>query len=331
MKNQFAKSLALGDTVQDVFVVSRISLGQYERGEYLRLRLADRSGKISGVMWSGAAEAYRSVHSGDLVRVEGRVECYRGELQVKVNSLSKVPLDERIDPADFLPRSRYSQEELCQRLRDVVDQIQDGPCRSLLEVLLADEAMMEQFSRAPAGKTWHHAYLGGLLEHTLTVAELCRLAAPFYPKVNLDLLITGAVLHDLGKTRELTYSVAFDYTTEGRLIGHVVMGYQLLEQYAAQLENFPRDTLTYLGHMILSHHGQAERSPVLPMTLEACLLHYLENMDAQIMATLREMEKSREIGRDWTEYIGLLGRMLFAGGLPVDVSPAGEEETESLD
>ncbi len=330
MKNQFAKSLSLGDTVQDVFVVSRVSLGQYERGEYLRLRLADKSGKISGVMWSGASEAYRSVRSGDLVWVEGRVECYRGELQVKVSSLSKVPFDERIDPADFLPQSRYSQEELRGRLRELVDQVQDASCRGLLETLLRDEEMMVQLSRAPAGKTWHHAYLGGLLEHTLTVAELCRLAAPFYPKVNVDLLITGAILHDLGKTKELTYGVAFDYTTEGRLIGHVVMGYELLQHYAAQLEDFPRDTLTYLGHMILSHHGQAERSPVLPMTLEACLLHYLENMDAQIMATLREMEKSREIGRDWTEYIGLLGRMLFAGGLPEDV-PSVEEEAESPD
>lgn len=315
MKSQFTEALSLGDTIQDVFVVSRIALGQYERGEYLRLRLADRTGKISAVMWSGAAEAYRSIRSGELAWVEGRVESYRGELQVKVSRLSRVPFDEGIDSGDFLPRSRFSPEELRQRLSIVVSQVGDDSCRRLLEALLADEEMMDKFSRAPGGKTWHHAYVGGLLEHTLSVVELCRLVAPLYPGVKVDLLTTGAVFHDLGKTRELTYDIALDYATEGRLVGHVVMSYDLVRHYAAQVEGFPEDSLLYLEHMILSHHGEIERSPVLPMTLEACLLHYLDNMDAQMMATINEMEKVRDLGREWTEYIKLLGRPLFVGAL----------------
>ncbi|MFH1737534.1 MAG: HD domain-containing protein [bacterium] len=331
MKNQFIRTLSLGDTVDDIFVVTRITLGFHDRGDYLRLRLADSSGKISGVMWSGAAKASQAIQNGDLARVEGRVECYRGELQLKVGYLSRVELDSDIDPTDFLPKSRFSPEKLRERLTQIVGEVRDEFCRRILEALLADEELMDGFSRAPGGKAWHHAHIGGLLEHTLCVTSLCRTIAPFYPQVNVDLLVTGAVFHDLGKTAELRYDIALDYTTKGRLVGHVVMGDELLRRCASRVEGFPDETLMYLRHIIISHHGEIDRSPVAPMTLEACLLHYVDNMDAQMTAIIREMEKGIDAGREWTDYITLLGRSLYAGSLMDHRRPETERDEDSPD
>ncbi len=316
MKSQFVKDLRLGDLVEDIFVVSRISVGYHDHGEYLRLRLADSSGKISAVMWQGATEAFESVRGGDLARVEGRVEAYRGELQLKVVYLCRIDSYEDLNPEDFLPKSRFSSTELLERLRQFVEEIQNKFCRSILELFLADEEFQNLFRRAPGGKMWHHATIGGLLEHTLWVTGLCRAVAPFYPKIDRDLLITGAILHDIGKVQELRYDIAFDYTNRGRLLGHVILGDELLRSYAAQVEGFPDELLMRLRHMMLSHHGDIERSPVLPMTLEASLLHYIDNMDAQINASIREMEKSTDPSREWTDYVNLLGRSLFMKPIP---------------
>jgi len=316
LKSQFVKDLRLGDLVEDIFVVSRISVGYHDHGEYLRLRLADSSGKISAVMWQGATEAFESVRGGDLARVEGRVEAYRGELQLKVVYLCRIDSYEDLNPEDFLPKSRFSSTELLERLRQFVEEIQNKFCRSILELFLADEEFQNLFRRAPGGKMWHHATIGGLLEHTLWVTGLCRAVAPFYPKIDRDLLITGAILHDIGKVQELRYDIAFDYTNRGRLLGHVILGDELLRSYAAQVEGFPDELLMRLRHMMLSHHGDIERSPVLPMTLEASLLHYIDNMDAQINASIREMEKSTDPSREWTDYVNLLGRSLFMKPIP---------------
>jgi len=316
LKSQFVKDLRLGDLVEDIFVVSRISVGYHDHGEYLRLRLADSSGKISAVMWQGATEAFESVRGGDLARVEGRVEAYRGELQLKVVYLCRIDSYEDLNPEDFLPKSRFSSTELLERLRQFVEEIQNKFCRSILELFLADEEFQNLFRRAPGGKMWHHATIGGLLEHTLWVTGLCRAVVPFYPKIDKDLLITGAILHDIGKVQELRYDIAFDYTNRGRLLGHVILGDELLRSYAAQVEGFPDELLMRLRHMMLSHHGDIERSPVLPMTLEASLLHYIDNMDAQINASIREMEKSTDPSREWTDYVNLLGRSLFMKPIP---------------
>ncbi len=313
MKKQFVADLSIGDVVDDIFVISRINLSDYDGGNYLRLRFADRTGKISGVMWSKAEEIYQQIKAGDPANVQGRIELYRGDLQLKAGAISPVSPATEIDPADFLPTSRFSPERLRERLAERVAEIEDESCRHLLEALLADEEMMEKFSRVPGGKTWHHAHIGGLLEHTLSVVAVCRAVAPYYPQVNVDLLVTGAIFHDLGKTRELSYRFAFDYTTEGRLVGHTVMGYDLLQNYANKIDGFPPDTLMYLKHIILSHHGDTDRSPVLPMIPEAFLLHYVENMDAQMAAVANEMDKVRDMGREWTEYVALLKRPLFIG------------------
>ncbi|HOE12227.1 MAG TPA: HD domain-containing protein [bacterium] len=329
MKSQFVKDLRLGDQIEDLFVVSRISVGYYDRGEYLRLRLADSTGKISAVMWQGATEAYESVRSGDLARVEGRVEAYRGELQLKVVYLSRIDSYEDLNPEDFLPKSRFSSTELIERLRQFVDEIRNEYCRNILEVFLADEEFQNLFRRAPGGKMWHHAVIGGLLEHTLWVTGLCRAIAPFYPKIDRDLLTTGAVLHDIGKVQELRYDIAFDYTNQGRLLGHVILGDELLRRYAAQVEGFPDELLMRLRHMLISHHGDIERSPVLPMTLEASLLHYIDNLDAQINASIREMEKSSDPTREWTDYVNLLGRSLFTKPIPRWHAPDSDGEPDN--
>ncbi len=324
MKNQFVAELSIGDIVDDVFIVTRITLSQYDGGEYLRLRFADKTGKISGVMWTRAEEVYRLVQAGDPVQVEGRVELYRGAPQLKVAAIAPIGPGVEIEPNDFLPRSRFSPERLLERLTERVAEVEEPYCRCLLDALLADEEMIRRFSHAPGGKTWHHAYIGGLLEHTLSVVAVCRAVAAYYPQVNVDLLVTGAIFHDLGKTRELSYETAFDYTTEGRLIGHTMMGCEFLRHYADQVDGFPRDLLIYLTHMILSHHGDTERSPILPMIPEAFLLHYVENMDAQMAAVANEMEKGRELGRDWTDYVALLKRPLFIGDLSDQNPPEAE-------
>jgi 3'-5' exoribonuclease len=247
------------------------------------------------------------------VEVSGSSISYQGRIQIKVHDVRRD--DGPNDPAEYLPVSRKGIEPLWKLLCEYVEQVKDPDYKQLLlAVFLArGETVAEQFRRAPGGKTMHHDYIGGLLEHTVSVAGICRFLSSHYEGVNADLLMTGALLHDLGKVNELSYEGAFDYTDEGRLLGHLYMGAELVDQICGQLSGFPPEKAMLVKHMILSHHGELEYgSPKRPKTLEAVLLHFVENMDAKVTAFNDAVGELPE-GVRWTEYQRMFDRYLFSG------------------
>ncbi|HOJ60542.1 MAG TPA: HD domain-containing protein [bacterium] len=319
----WVRDLKAGGKVQSLFQVTRIYLRDYEKGKFLSVRLGDKTGKISAILWDNAEEAYQTIREGDVVRVNCRVGHYKGEIQATLSSIQKVEDLSAINPSDFIPASAVPVEHLVEKFDELITSLNDADYRALLQEFRNDEALWARFQSAPAAKRWHHPYLHGLLEHTLFVVKLCRLIAPLYPEVNIDLLVTGAVFHDCGKMEELSYDSYIDYSTDGRLLGHLYIGAMIVDRLIHRLPTFPAAKRQQILHIILSHHGEVERSPVLPMTLEACLFHFIDNMDAQMAAVRREMNAVREENREWTGYVNLLNRFLYLGE-----NPSREENNE---
>lgn len=319
----WVSELKAGERVQSMFQVTRVNLRDYEKGKFLSLRLGDKTGKISAILWDNAEEAYQTIREGDVVRVNCRVGHYKGEIQATLISIQKVEDLSAINPSDFIPASAVPVEHLVEKFDELITSLNDADYRALLQEFRNDEALWARFQSAPAAKRWHHPYLHGLLEHTLFVVKLCRLIAPLYPEVNIDLLVTGAVFHDCGKMEELSYDSYIDYSTDGRLLGHLYIGAMIVDRLIHRLPTFPAAKRQQILHIILSHHGEVERSPVLPMTLEACLFHFIDNMDAQMAAVRREMNAVREENREWTGYVNLLNRFLYLGE-----NPSREENNE---
>ena len=271
MKKVFIEQVTAGDTVDDVFVLAEKTLARKRNGEnYLNPTLADRTGRIKGVVWDNVEKTVQSVQSGDFVRLSGDVAEYRGALQLVVKQLERCP-PEAVDPADFLPATSRDVEQMFSRLTDLTAAMNDKELKDLFALYWADTQFVERFKKAPAAKQMHHAYLGGLLEHTLGVTRLADTIASFYPAIDRDLLLTGAILHDLGKLVEFSYdSFPYDYSDRGRLVGHMVLGIEMIQDRIKSLPGFPGETADRLKHLILSHHGRHEfGSPVLPMMLEA--------------------------------------------------------------
>lgn len=302
--------------VDEVFMVSGKSLRWTRSGNpFLALELCDRTGRIQARLWENA-EALQSVGEIDhFVRICGQVAMFNDALQINVTDFEAVA-DESVDLADYLPASRREPEEMEKELHDLCRSVGSPPLRALAESFFLDREFWALFRRAPAAKEVHHAVLGGLLEHTLAVANLCRGIALHYPELDADLLLVAALLHDMGKTRELNWSRRFDYTDEGGLIGHLVIGAELVAERARKIEGFPPETLLRLRHMLLSHHGQPEwGSPKLPMIPEAFALHYADDLDCK----LNTVEGSLAAGRHadpvphWTPYHRTLKRYLYKG------------------
>lgn len=309
----FVDQIKEGQYVESVFVVTRINLRDWDGGKLLNFRLADKTGKISAVLWDNAEETAKRICEGSLVEVSGPVRVYRSELQITVKQIEQVDDPSRFDPQFFLPVAATPIENLVEDYDRAIVAIQDKDYKALLTLFREDGTLWEKFKIAPAAKLWHHAYLHGLMEHTMSVVKLCQLIAPFYPRANRDLLVAGAVFHDSGKMEEFQYDFRIDYSTEGRLWGHIFIGASLAEKLIARLPDFPEEKKRQVLHIILSHHGEVERSPILPMTLEATLLHHIENMDAQANAVQREMNNVYDQNREWSGYVNLLERFLYLG------------------
>jgi 3'-5' exoribonuclease len=319
-----------GDVVQSVFQVTRINLREFDKGKFLTLRLGDRTGKVTGILWTRAEEIFQSIVEGDLAIVEGRVGVYQEETQIKIQSIHKVDDPEQYDRADFLPISPTPVEILIQDFDFLLENIKDADYKALLMSFRQDESLWSRFIVAPGAKRWHHPYLHGLLDHTLSVVKICKQIGHFYPEIDLDLLATGAIFHDCGKIDEFIYQTQIDYSTEGRLLGHLFQGTLIVERLIAKIPNFPQKKRMQLLHIIASHHGEVERSPVLPMTLEASLLHHVENLDAQMAALRREIAIAKKEKRTWTGFIKLLERSLYLGesGERSDNTPEDEKHLE---
>lgn len=315
MTKAFIADLLDGQPVTSYFLAKQIQVRQRRTGEpYLSLVLADRSGEVPAVMWEGVDESVRSLSDGDIVKVQGVLGAYHGEPQLTVTRARKANPEE-VSPDDYLPRSDSDPAVMLAALDQAVEGIGEPHLRQLLREFLADPTTRAAVAAAPAAKAIHHAVLGGLLEHTVSVVGLCRLLADYYPSVNRDLLVTAAILHDVGKIKELTWDRVFDYTDPGRLLGHITLGALMVEERIRAIPDFPAVLATSLLHCILSHHGELEwGSPKRPKTLEAIVLHYAENLDGKVNSFLNFAKRSPDPQHPgWTVFNKALDRYLYFG------------------
>ena len=316
MKEQFVRDLKEGDKVLSFFLVKHKQLEYFRdrtKGQFLTLTLSDKTGQVLARVWEKALELAETFEEGDVVKVLGEVEKYLGRLQVIIEKLRPAKEDE-YDLEDFLPHTERDIEEMLVTVRETIASVGDPYLRALLDKFFADEEFVAAFSQAPSARRIHHAYVGGLLEHVVEVIVLCRTVLTLYPQINRDLLMTGALLHDVGKTKELTYERDIEYSDEGRLLGHVVLSDQMITERIAEIPDLPPELALRLRHVVVSHHGRYEwGSPRRPKTLEACALHYIDNLDAQVNRFARIIAARRDKTKPWTEYDTLLKRYLYAG------------------
>ncbi len=304
-------AIGVQDELRGTYLLRRVELKKARNGkDYLDLEIGDASGALPAKMWDATPDLYRTLTGVDFVEVTGKIEVFQERKQVKLTVLR--PAEGRIDPRDFLPRSPFDPNERLARLRAIVATMASAPLRRLIASFLDDERFLARFLEAPAAVSNHHAYLGGLLEHIVSLAEACLTTCEAYPALDRDLLIAGAFFHDIGKVEELTVARAFEYSDRGRLIGHIVTGVLWIEERARAIPGFPPDTLDQLKHLVLSHHGELEwGSPVVPLTAEAIALHALDNLDAKLWAYERAVRDSGENGSSFTEWSKVFGRKLY--------------------
>ncbi|MFH1335574.1 MAG: HD domain-containing protein [Candidatus Zixiibacteriota bacterium] len=314
MKNQFVKNLKVGSELTELFVLRKKELKEtFEGQRFLKLELGDKTGRIDGVAWDNPEELYDQAETGDIVKIKGWVTTYKEMPQIKVERLKKASEGET-DISDFLPSADKDIDTLFQEFKKISDTIENNHLNKLMQLILEDRSITEELKKAPGGKLWHHTYVGGLLEHTLKVADICERAAKSYELINRDLLITGALLHDLGKIKGYSGKGFFDYTDEGRLIGHIISGIELVDQKLFMIEDFPADLALQLKHLIISHHGELEfASPVVPMTIEAIILHHADELDAQVNAFSRIIKTQKVKGKRWSDWVNLINRYIYLG------------------
>jgi len=305
------------------------SIGIRERkggsGQYLALTLADKTGQFEARMWEDFADAVQHCTDGCYVKVQGQVSKYQGKFQITLTKM-RPAADSEIDTADFIPTTQFDVAEMNAELRSYVEAFKNPHLRALVFAFLDDPAIGPAFITAPAAKRLHHAWIGGLLEHVLTLVRVCLASAPFYPEVDPDLLVTGAILHDVGKVRELSWKSSFNYTLEGQLIGHISIAQGMLHEKIAVLnaaaaelsppaQAFPDRLRLLVEHMILAHHGKLEfGSPKLPMTPEAMLLSALDDLEAKFQTLRNEFAAAKSAGKgteETTEWVRSMDRNLF--------------------
>jgi 3'-5' exoribonuclease len=329
MSRRFVRQLADGEGVEEVYLVADKQLRANRNGNlYIQLDLRDRTGTINARLWNAGEPLFRSFDPGDFVHVRGKVQLFQGALQVILSHLERVEA-EKVDLTEFLPHTDKDIPQLLARLREAVRKIGNPPLKALAECFLMDDQFVRDFCQCPAGVRNHHAYVGGLLEHVVNLLDAAERLLPLYPGVDPDLLRVGVLLHDCGKVRELSYRRSFAYTDEGQLLGHIVIGAEMVTEKAAQVrdltgELFPRELLLRVKHMVLSHHGQLDfGSPVVPMTPEAMALAALDNLDAKVHTFTRDIREDRNATTAWTPFSPSLQRRLFKGLVSGDDAPAG--------
>jgi len=312
MKSPYVSELEPGKVVVTIFVVHSKEVRQKKTGEpYLSLHLGDRTGEIEAKMWDNVAEVVDTFQRDDFVKVKGLLQIYNNRPQLTVHKLQRLS-DAEVDPADYFPASQRNPDEMLAELREIVSGIQNPHLKALVELFLNDEEIAQRYKKAPGAKSIHHAYLGGLIEHVLSLCQLCRLAAQHYKILDLDLLLAGAVLHDVGKIYELNYDRGFGYSSEGQLVGHIAIAVRLLERKLSLLPDFPERLRTLVEHLILSHHGLLEfGSPKVPVFLEAMALHYLDDLDAKMDCMRAIVEQDRQVEGHWTGYSPSLERVVL--------------------
>lgn len=314
MPKLFVSDIKPNQEVASLFVVSEKQLRAARNGtQFLTVKLADKTGEILGRMWEKAVETAPLFKTKDVVFLRARSELYQEKLQLNISEILPVSAG-GFDPSDFLPVCPYDRDALFEQLGKLLSSMAEGPLRRLCHAVLADEALMARFKTAPAARAMHHAYIGGLLEHTLSVVTLVFRICNHYPDLDRDLMIAGAFLHDIGKVDEFVYDIHIDYSDAGRLVGHLVLGTQIVEQKAREIGDFPLQAALLVQHLILSHHGQAEFGAVrLPASREAFALHFADDLDAKMNAVGRIIASAPDAESVWTGYDTIFGRHFFRG------------------
>ena len=294
------------------FVVSNKQIKSKKSGEpYLDLTLMDRTGTIQAKMWDNVEECAYTFEQDDIVKIKGLINKYNQRWQLTIHKVRKMDVGD-IDFSDYLPKTSKDIDEMWQTLGEFVASIGEPHLRRLLELFMADPEIARAYRIAPAAKTLHHACIGGLLEHVISLFRSCDLVSRNYAFINRDLLFTGAFLHDIGKVHELSYARSFGYTTEGQLLGHMVIELEMLHAKVAQVPGFPPQLKILIEHLIISHHGQYEfGSPKLPMFPEALMLHYLDDLDSKMEAMRAQFERDADLDSPWTGYNTALARPLL--------------------
>src|ERR1700687_3427326 len=312
------------------FVVVAKQIKPKKSGEpYLALTLGDRSGHLEGKMWDNVEEAIDAFDQDDFIKVKGLINKYKNRFQLTIHKLRKLGESE-IEFADYLPKTTKDIGELWRTLTDFVATFENPYLRSLVEAFMADPEIAAAYRNAPAAKTLHHAYIGGLLDHVVSLCKSADLLCRNYPQINRDLLLAGIFLHDIGKIHELTYNRSFSYTTRGQLLGHMVIELEMLHAKIAQVPGFPDELKTLLEHLIISHHGQYDfGSPKLPMFPEALMLHYLDDLDSKMEAMRAHFEREADLESPWTSYNASLGRPLLNTSKFLTPKPIAAHEDSS--
>jgi len=308
MKTLFVKDLTADQSITTFFLVHEKEIRNTTSGKpYLRMELGDRSGTVEARMWEQFELAAKSIGRDDFVKVQARVEIYRNRPQLSLQQF-RLARPEEIDLADYLPHTPHNVEELYQQLLRYVDDMRNPWLKQLVAYILNEPAIASRYKRAPAAKVMHHAYLGGLLEHVVGLCGLAKLVATHYPELDLDLLLTAAMLHDIGKLDELCYERSVAYTTEGQLLGHIVMELETVAKAMDAIGGFPAKLKTVVQHILISHHGEYEfGSPKLPMIREALAFHYMDDLDSK-MGAVRAALAVDSGEPEWSAYSGALGR-----------------------
>ena len=305
--------------LDQTFLATHKQLRPNRNGQlYIQVELADKSGTITGRLWNASDDDFGGFEDGDYVRVEGHTQLYSGSLQLIIASIERA--DPRtIDESEFLVLSKHDLVRLEAELNAILATITSAPLKALADELLADGPLMEAFRRTPAGVQHHHAYAGGLLDHVVNLLRLADRVAPLYPALDRNLLLVGVLVHDIGKTQELESLQGFSYTDVGQLLGHVLLGLEIVDAKIRAIETrtgqrFEPEAAMRVKHMIASHHGQYEfGSPKLPMTLEAMALHHLDHLDAKMAGTIQLLQNEATAEDGWTQYQQSQGRKFYRG------------------
>lgn len=317
MQRQFIADLQARDTVDEIYRVADKQVRSNRQGnDYLLLQLMDRTGQISGLRWNAGQSMYETFQKGDFLRVLGTTQLHNGMLQIIVQDFETVPAT-KVNHEDFAKTNPEELQQLEQELREKLESVHQPDLKRIVASYLGDEQLLSKLRRAPAGIKTHHAYEGGLLRHVVDLLRIAQAIAPNYPQLDSEMLVVGVFLHDLGKLDELTYEGDLGYSDPGQLLGHLVQGAIELEQRATLIaretgQPIPNEVLWRLQHMIVSHHGQLEHgSPKVPMTIEAIVLAYIDDLDAKVNQATELIESDRNTDSEWTAFHPTMGRKLY--------------------
>jgi 3'-5' exoribonuclease len=332
MKSPYVSDLKPNQVFTATFLVHVKDVRQKKSGDpYLSLLLGDRTGEVDAKMWDNVAEVLDTFDRDDFVKVKGLLQIFQNRPQLTIHKMARLT-DSDVDFADFFPASARDPLEMFAELRGIVAEIANLHLRALLEAFLDDEPLARMYRTAPAAKHVHHAYLGGLIEHVLSVCHLCRMTAAHYAYIDVDLLLTGAILHDIGKVAELTYERSFGYSAEGQLLGHIIIGLRLMHDKLQRLPDFPHKLRVLVEHMIVSHHGELEfGSPKVPLFPEALLLHHLDNLDSKMECMRRLVANDRHVEGCWTAYNPSLDRSILKKAKYLDDEPVEAADASPIE